>query len=749
MQPGRTELFWPRQLVRKWLQFKPTGDDFNADNIEHDSIMAEEEEEEVEEGERENSGLTDSLPALTIMEEPSPLTRPPRPLHRGQSENLRPLIRGQSETLRKQYVDTKEYRIAVGTWNVAGKPPPDELDLDEWLDSCQEADIYVLGFQEIVPLNAGNVLCVEDEGPAAKWEKLIRDSLNNRCSSYREKSQSAPHSPWKDNVSDVPEIDIEAIIEGVASDDKICSLVESDVPAPVVARRSSVKGQKEGTGSNKHRSKKPYRITTDVRLTPERRFSADGLERLYDRTGSSDERRLLEGRLLEDAGLPSDRRRKSSDERLLSEARFPSDGHLYDWSLKDSIPGPGEAFHSFLDQEDSLQTPLFPPAESDSQHFSEESERIKARYSRVASKQMVGIFISVWVRSELRRYVHNVKVSCVGCGLMGYLGNKGSISVSMSLHQTSFCFTCSHLTSGHKEGDEQRRNQDVAEILRRTVFPRSSKLLQLPENIMSHDCMIWLGDLNYRIAMPDHEARTLIANEDWEVLLEKDQLKLEQNGGRVFDGWQEGPIYFPPTYKYGFNSDQYSGENVKPGEKRRTPAWCDRILYLGKALRELSYIRTESRLSDHRPVSAVFVAEVERLSRHKLKRAVTFAKPVHSIQSEDISPHLSSLRGLHKIPIDEMRFPSLADVRNPQPTAKLTVSQSFKHKLRKERSLPSTCMKIGEDMETTFVGLKVEVKQVRVVKIFLFRYKVGPRWASTSRPLVLPLLLLQPLGSKI
>lgn len=81
---------------------------------------------------------------------------------------------------------------------------------------------------------------------------------------------------------------------------------------------------------------------------------------------------------------------------------------------------------------------------------------------------------------------------------------------------------------------------------------------------------------------------------------------------------------------------------------------CDRILYLGKALRELSYIRTESRLSDHRPVSAVFVAEVERLSRHKLKRAVTFAKPVHSIQSEDISPHLSSLRGLHKIPIDEV-----------------------------------------------------------------------------------------------
>ena len=42
----------------------------------------------------------------------------------------------------------------------------------------------------------------------------------------------------------------------------------------------------------------------------------------------------------------------------------------------------------------------------------------------VASKQMVGIFLTVWVRSEIRADVRNLKVSCVGRGLMGYLGNK-------------------------------------------------------------------------------------------------------------------------------------------------------------------------------------------------------------------------------------------------------------------------------------------------------------------------------------
>jgi hypothetical protein len=46
------------------------------------------------------------------------------------------------------------------------------------------------------------------------------------------------------------------------------------------------------------------------------------------------------------------------------------------------------------------------------------------RYCLVASKQMVGIFLMIWVRSDIRQDIRNLKVSCVGRGLMGYLGNK-------------------------------------------------------------------------------------------------------------------------------------------------------------------------------------------------------------------------------------------------------------------------------------------------------------------------------------
>jgi hypothetical protein len=59
----------------------------------------------------------------------------------------------------------------------------------------------------------------------------------------------------------------------------------------------------------------------------------------------------------------------------------------------------------------------------------------------------------------------------------------------MTLHQTSFCFICSHLASGEKEGDELRRNSDVLEILKVTQFPRICRRAgqRTPEKIIDHE----------------------------------------------------------------------------------------------------------------------------------------------------------------------------------------------------------------------------------------------------------------------
>lgn len=69
------------------------------------------------------------------------------------------------------------------------------------------------------------------------------------------------------------------------------------------------------------------------------------------------------------------------------------------------------------------------------------------------------------------------------------------------------------------------------------------------------------------------------------------QLKIERDAGRVFKGWNEGKIYFAPTYKYSFNSDAYAGETATSKKKRRTPAWYVPLLNLVPVTQNYLYIK--------------------------------------------------------------------------------------------------------------------------------------------------------------
>ncbi|KAL4586471.1 hypothetical protein LXL04_011107 [Taraxacum kok-saghyz] len=239
---------------------------------------------------------------------------------------------------------------------------------------------------------------------------------------------------------------------------------------------------------------------------------------------------------------------------------------------------------------------------------------IQQEFRCLISKQMVGLLISVWVRSDLHPFFRNPNVSCVGCGIMGCLGNKGSVSVRFQFHETSFCFVCCHLASGGREGDQKNRNSDAAEILSRTSFPTAiGPSLGLPKKILDHDRVVLLGDLNYRISLPERDTRLLVNRKDWNTLLENDQLRMELMDGQPFEAWHEGTINFAPTYKYHPNSGEYygCGHLGTKTKKKRAPAWCDRIIWTGEGLKQLLYTRSETLLSDHRPVKAMFSTEVK------------------------------------------------------------------------------------------------------------------------------------------
>ncbi len=121
--------------------------------------------------------------------------------------------------------------------------------------------------------------------------------------------------------------------------------------------------------------------------------------------------------------------------------------------------------------------------------------------------------------------------------------------------------------------------------------------------IFDHEAIFWGGDLNYRIDMKRDRCISYLDGGDVTVLREADQLskELRDNARFRLRTFNEAEIAFPPTYKYNKGSDEWD-----TSEKKRAPAWCDRILWRDRAEREsvqcLDYRRWEVNVSDHRPV---------------------------------------------------------------------------------------------------------------------------------------------------
>uniref|UniRef100_A0A0E0INP8 Inositol polyphosphate-related phosphatase domain-containing protein n=1 Tax=Oryza nivara TaxID=4536 RepID=A0A0E0INP8_ORYNI len=461
-----------------------------------------------------------------------------------------------------------------GTWNVAGRAPSEDLDLDQWICSQEPADI----FQEVVPLSVGNVLGAEDsrtsQQPKANCKSYSApplsplrvpipsdDGHDDTKREYDKMTENlSPQQQCRDKQTSISKCSCDWLDGTSSLDWPECPL---DIPAKIsVSNRGLRRVMSMGLFNTDYLENAQGFDLHGVALQ-------DGIRRSYRSSGN--------------LGMSWSEQQEKVD--VLSSVDYMSD-----WTSDDTTSVVGRDERATFAKGESLKPP--------------------GNYVRVVSKQMVGIYVSLWVSRKLRQHVNNLEVASVGVGLLGYMGNKGSISISMSLFQTRMCFVCSHLASGHKCGDQQKRNSDVDEILQRTRFSSLFAAGQ-PQKIPSHDQIFWFGDLNYRIDMPDAEIRDLVSMKRWDDLLKSDQLTKELTNGNTFAGWKEGLINFPPTYKYETNSSKYVGEKPNEVGNKRSPAWCDRILWLGKGIKQLSYWSSGLNLSDHRPVSSTFIVEVE------------------------------------------------------------------------------------------------------------------------------------------
>uniref|UniRef100_A0A8C1DC15 Synaptojanin-1 n=1 Tax=Cyprinus carpio carpio TaxID=630221 RepID=A0A8C1DC15_CYPCA len=251
------------------------------------------------------------------------------------------------------------------------------------------------------------------------------------------------------------------------------------------------------------------------------------------------------------------------------------------------------------------------------------------KYVLLASEQLVGVCLFVYIRPQHAPFIRDVAVDTVKTGMGGATGNKGGVAIRMLFHTTSICFVCSHFAAGQSQVKE--RNDDYNEITRKLSFPMGRLLY-------SHDYVFWCGDFNYRINIPNEETKELIRQQNWDALIAGDQLLEQKNAGQIFRGFIEGKLDFAPTYKYDLFSEDYD-----TSEKCRTPAWTDRVLWKRRKWNfdktvynrinqypwspgELKYYgRAELKTSDHRPVVAIMdvdILEVDPEARHQVYKEV-------------------------------------------------------------------------------------------------------------------------------
>lgn len=243
------------------------------------------------------------------------------------------------------------------------------------------------------------------------------------------------------------------------------------------------------------------------------------------------------------------------------------------------------------------------------------------RWSVISGSRYMGMRVVVLAADGVRTLVEPLRIMRMGSGVGDRWPNKGAVAVVLRIGRTTrCCFVVAHLAAQEGKKNLKKRESDYVKIIRRLENEDTAHASANVPLFLRYEYVFVLGDLNYRIVPPTAKDASLaervewvedrVAVSDWPGLAAYDELVQERAASKVFVNYHEGPLRFPPTFKFEPGLGTYT--------RNRVPSYCDRILWHSLPARrpmisQVAYTSVPAvKSSDHLPVRAVFDLKIPR-----------------------------------------------------------------------------------------------------------------------------------------
>lgn len=263
-------------------------------------------------------------------------------------------------------------------------------------------------FQEIVPLTATNVLGIEDEETVARWDAVLRRSLDTAAAAADEASAASS------GLASDSDIGSESFSNSTSSAYAVPAL-ETEWRRPDGRKYRIGEGLSLGIGVEGAGASPDSQVNGGAVGTMLKSASLGGA------SGSDDLYAVPLTPVNAEEEKPGGHQRKPSGLSAVPNTHAEPESPV----APSTYTGTEGGKEGQGGNEEANETVDLAPSEEEA--VGEQRQRQKrGEYVKVVARQMAGIYLTVWVRRRLRRHVHGVKACIVGCGIMGILGNKVS-----------------------------------------------------------------------------------------------------------------------------------------------------------------------------------------------------------------------------------------------------------------------------------------------------------------------------------